>query len=248
MKTDPDFELRNIFLLLLIVIPLFFKKDDDKLFEFFQENFFKYDKKAQLNILSKKLEFSKIFESSEGSCDILVSQIIFKNEENSQLFSGKIEDYEKALELCKEPKKQALIFIYIALIKNQNQEILSSKNLKKKIDIETLVEFFEYYCEKNEKKIMEKSENYYKGLKDFFENREEQAFKCLSFQLQMKILQDAPKDKKVWFFSLLSDKNRTKETLEKIKEIDVKEAEKYLFFEKNEIKIENKEVKNTNEH
>ena len=205
----------------------------------------------------------------------MVSQIIFKNEKNSQLFSGKIEDFEKALELCKEPEKQALIFFYIAIIKNRQAKLNEdffiklnkktqiyflkefhlildevgvelSKDLKKKLDIEVLVELFEYFCEKYEKEIIEKSGNYYKSLKFVFENREEQAFKCLSFQLQMKILQDAPKDRKVWLFSLLSDKNRTKETLEKIKEIDLKEAEKYLLVKKNEIKIENKEVKNTN--
>lgn len=71
------------------------------------------------------------------------------------------------------------------------------KKLLEKLDIEVLVEFFEFFCEKNEKKIIENSENYYRGLQVVFGNREEQAFKNLSFQLQIKILQDAPKDKKL---------------------------------------------------
>lgn len=238
---------------------------------FFWAIFFKYDKKAQLLILFR------LFDYSETYSDSMISLIIFKNDENLKLFSGKIEDFEKSLELCKESEKQALIFFYITSIKNKYQKQLKddfflklnkktqiyifkefqfivgerewgSNDLIKKLDIEVLVEFFENFCEQNERIIIEKSMNYYEGLKFFFKNREEQAFKCLSFQLQMKILQDAPKDKKVWLFSLLSDKNRTKETLEKIKEIDIKEAEKFLFVgkNKNEIKIENKEVKDTN--
>ena len=46
LKTNPDFELRNIFLSLLIVVPLFFKKNDDKFFS----NFFK---KIFLNMIKK---------------------------------------------------------------------------------------------------------------------------------------------------------------------------------------------------
>ena len=82
---------------------------------------------------------------------------------------------------------------------------------------------------------MENYDNIYKDISFLFKTKEdiEKAFKNMIFEAQIKIIENSPKDGKVYLFSLLSDKNRTRKTLNSLKDIDMKSAEKYLFVDNN---------------
>ena len=86
----------------------------------------------------------------------------------------------------------------------------------------------------------------YNVFKKLFEGIEEKSFILLSLQSQIKILQYAPKDEKVRYFSLLPDKYRTRKTLESIKDMDYNSVKQYIFNEKVQTKMENKEIKENN--
>lgn len=135
------------------------------------------------------------------------------------------------------------------------KEIILSKpgpilNFLKKLRIEVIIEFLvfidEIYIYHNNKKY-----SCYFAFKSIFENNIEECFKRLPFKQQMKIIEYANKNEKVILFSYLSEKNRTRETLQSIKEIDMKAAEKYLSLQnengmKKEIKEEEKPNENKN--
>ena len=80
----------------------------------------------------------------------------------------------------------------------------------------------------------------YKSFCFLFKTKEERekAFKNILFEAQIKIIENSPKEEKVYQFSLLSDKKRTRETLNSLRDIDQKSAEKYLFIEPKEKIIE----------
>ena len=80
----------------------------------------------------------------------------------------------------------------------------------------------------------------YQNFSGIFRKRKKLAFKHLQFQTQMNIIEDAPKEKKTFYFSILPEEYRTKETLSKIENIDYKTVEKYLSNKKKEFKKEDK--------
>ena len=109
------------------------------------------------------------------------------------------------------------------------------------VDFEVRVKFFEYIIISGNMAVLCPDENTYKFFVFLFKKDSDEAFKCFLFQVQIKLIEDSPKDIKVHLFTLLSDKNRTKQTLNSIKDIDLNSAEKFLFIEKKE-----KDSKNNN--
>ena len=195
--------------------------------------------------------------------------------ENLQTFKKIVEEIEE----MEEKQKQQLIILYLIakseifnsksklsfensfdIFNNTSQieilkEIILSKpgpigDFLKKLNFEVIVDLLEFT---DEIYIYQSNKNNscYSAFKFIFKNSEEKNFKRLPFKLQMKIIEYAHKNEKVVLFSYLSEKNRTRETLQSIKEIDMQAAEKYLSLQnekgmKKEIKEEEKPNVNKN--
>ena len=112
--------------------------------------------------------------------------------------------------------------------------------------MEVRSKFFEHLIISDKLEIIRNYDNIYKDISFLFKTKEdiEKAFKNMIFEAQIKIIENSPKDGKVYLFSLLSDKNRTRKTLNSLKDIDMKSAEKYLFVEPKE-KVNEKEKKDS---
>lgn len=58
LKTNPDSELQNIFISLLIVFPIFFGNENQKIIEYSKDNILKLEQKAQLDIIFKIFKYT----------------------------------------------------------------------------------------------------------------------------------------------------------------------------------------------
>lgn len=110
-------------------------------------------------------------------------------------------------------------------------------------DFDVRLKFLEYLIISGKLEViasLNSNDDFYNIFCFLFKTKEERekAFKNISFEAQMKIIEHSPKEEKVYQFSLLSDKNRTRETLNSLRDIDRKSAEKYLFIEPKEKAIE----------
>ena len=270
LKMNPDSEIQSIIFLLLIAKCKIQNKKDfiNQVKNIIINNFSKLDKMAQMIITFQINTFGIIFEGKKNEKNEILDFIFEKNYIIHKYFNKSIyeeisnEDIEKALNTYKDPETQIILFFFFSLkMKNGNifykmdkqSQIFFFKEFTRicfigpgwlpfflKLEKDVLVSVFDYLTsDAPDNKI-------YDVFKKLFEGIEEKSFILLSLQSQIKILQYAPKDEKVRYFSLLPDKYRTRKTLESIKDMDYNSVKQYIFNEKVQTKMENKEIKENN--
>lgn len=231
-----------------------------------KDDFMKLNKKAQIfiikNIIESKADdyideiielkdFKKLFEKGINIEAMMLIYKIFYNDEReislddflntnkdveTQAVFYLIASYQRKEykdDFLKLNKKAQLFCLWKILEKDRG--IDERESLIAKIDLQIIYEFINNYLNVS---IMT-----YDAFNVLFINREVQGFKNLSFKYQEKIIDDAPDEKKVFLFSHLSDKYRTKEILKRFKGIDLKEAEKYLINDKEDKEGKRKDIR-----
>ena len=256
LKTNPDYELQSYFYLNHLFL-LFSSSYENEI------DIDKLDERAQIIIIKKiiiivkelnnlnKLKLKKKYEilvkkflkdilplvQKERDYNIHIPNILKSNTDKkfqSILFflileeTNLSDDIKENLFLKLNQKAQTLI---INIWDKLQYESGFFYDIINKIDIEALVEYF---------MDQKKTSKIYQNFSGIFRKRKKLAFKHLQFQTQMNIIEDAPKEKKTFYFSILPEEYRTKETLSKIENIDYKTVEKYLSNKKKEFKKEDK--------